>query len=207
MPLRRTTIRAGGQCWMVFDERTLNGMSVLAAVACSGRFAAAAEAPYLRLACRFPYPVTSLNDECSNPSVARIPIISSMPSHLTVERRDREWYIARVNLIFEGMGVQHARGQNADQVTRPDVVIVAAHEVPLRLPDGECVLAVEQYFVVNTDTESISRGGWTAEEMQVMADHRWWSREELSSTTETIYPEGLVKLLDEAGVFGADRPL
>lgn len=35
----------------------------------------------------------------------------------------------------------------------------------------------------------------------------WWSREELSSTTETIYPEGLVEMLDEAGVFGAERLL
>ncbi|MEQ5841412.1 NUDIX domain-containing protein [Paraburkholderia acidicola] len=67
---------------------------------------------------------------------------------------------------------------------------VDRREVPLQLPDGERVLAVEQYFVVNTDTESISRDGWTADEIDVMADHRWWSREELSTTTETIYPEG-----------------
>ena len=40
-----------------------------------------------------------------------------------------------------------------------------------------------------------------------MADHQWWSREELSSTTETIYPEGLIEMLDEAGVFGAERAL
>ncbi|MEQ5840315.1 NUDIX domain-containing protein [Paraburkholderia acidicola] len=79
---------------------------------------------------------------------------------------------------------------------------VDRREVPLQLPDGERVLAVEQYFVVNTDTESISRDGWTADEIEVMADHRWWSREELSATTETIYPEGLIAMLDEAGVFG-----
>jgi len=35
-----------------------------------------------------------------------------------------------------------------------------------------------------------------------MADHRWSGREELASTTETVYPEGLVDMLDEAGVFG-----
>jgi hypothetical protein len=69
------------------------------------------------------------------------------------------------------------------------------------------VFAVEQYFVVDTDTESISRDSWTAEEKEVMADHQWWSREELSSTTETIYPEGLVQMLDNAGVFSAERPL
>jgi 8-oxo-dGTP pyrophosphatase MutT (NUDIX family) len=83
---------------------------------------------------------------------------------------------------------------------------VERREVPLQLPDGERVLAIEQYFVVNADTESISRDGWTAQEMEVMADHRWWSREELSSTSETIYPERLVEMLDEAGVFGAESP-
>ncbi|MGN8111295.1 NUDIX hydrolase [Paraburkholderia sp. 22098] len=89
------------------------------------------------------------------------------------------------------------------QVSQP----VGRREVPLQLPDGERVLAVEQYFVVDTDTESISRDRWTAEEMEVMADHKWWSHEELSSTTETIYPEGLVEMLDSADVFGAERPL
>lgn len=47
----------------------------------------------------------------------------------------------------------------------------------------------------------------TAEEMKMMADHQWRSREELSSTTETIYPEGLAEMLDEAGFVGAERPL
>jgi 8-oxo-dGTP pyrophosphatase MutT (NUDIX family) len=89
------------------------------------------------------------------------------------------------------------------QVSRP----VGRREVPLQLPDGERVLAVEQYFVVNTSTESISCDGWTAEEREVMADHRWWSREDLSSTTETVYPEGLVEMLIEAGVFGAEQAL
>lgn len=82
---------------------------------------------------------------------------------------------------------------------------VGRREVPLQLPDGERVIAVEQYFVVSTDTEVISRDSWTAQEREVMVGHRWWSREELSSTSETIYPEGLVEMLDKAGVFGVER--
>jgi len=78
---------------------------------------------------------------------------------------------------------------------------VGRREVALALPSGECVLAVEQYFVVVADAERISRDGWTGEEREVMADHGWWSREALCSTPETIYPEGLVEMLDEAGVF------
>lgn len=74
---------------------------------------------------------------------------------------------------------------------------------PLQLANGEHVLAIEQYFVVHVETESISREGWTADEVEVMATHRWWSREELATTAETIYPDGLVEMLDDAGVFSA----
>jgi len=59
-------------------------------------------------------------------------------------------------------------------------------EFHLQLADGEHVLAIEKYFVVFSATESISRDGWTAEEMEVMADHKWWSRDELCRSTETI---------------------
>ncbi|MEX3760649.1 GNAT family N-acetyltransferase [Paraburkholderia phenoliruptrix] len=82
---------------------------------------------------------------------------------------------------------------------------VGQREVLMQLPDGEHVLAVEQYFVVTIGAESISRDGWTAQEMEVMTAHKWWSRDELSATTETIYPEGLVEMLDGAGVFGLER--
>ncbi|MGF7132824.1 8-oxo-dGTP pyrophosphatase MutT (NUDIX family) [Paraburkholderia sp. EB58] len=103
---------------------------------------------------------------------------------------------------FADAAIRELREETGIRVARVSAP-VGRREVPLLLADGERVLAVEQYFVVNTDTESVSRHGWTAEEMEVMADHQWWSREELSITTETIYPEGLIEMLDEAGVFGA----
>jgi 8-oxo-dGTP pyrophosphatase MutT (NUDIX family) len=84
---------------------------------------------------------------------------------------------------------------------------VGRREFLLQLPDGEHVLATEHYFIVETDSESISRDGWTAHEKEVMANHQWWSREDLSSTTEKVYPEGLIQMLDDAAVFGAQRPL
>ncbi|MDJ1160292.1 bifunctional GNAT family N-acetyltransferase/NUDIX hydrolase [Burkholderia gladioli pv. gladioli] len=107
---------------------------------------------------------------------------------------------------FEDAAIREFREETgicAAQVSKP----VGRRQVPLQLPDGEHVLPVELYFVIYADAESISRDSWTAEEMEVMADHKWWSREELSSTTETVYPEGLVQMLDNAGVFGAERPL
>ena len=62
---------------------------------------------------------------------------------------------AAIRELREETGIREAR------VSTP----VGRREVPLLLPDGEHVLAIEQYFVVNTDTESVSRDGWTAEEM------------------------------------------
>jgi 8-oxo-dGTP pyrophosphatase MutT (NUDIX family) len=103
---------------------------------------------------------------------------------------------------FADAAIRELREETGIRVARVSAP-VGRREVPLLLADGERVLAVEQYFVVNTDTESVSRHGWTAEEMEVMADHQWSSREELSIATETIYPEGLIEMLDEAGVFGA----
>ena len=88
-------------------------------------------------------------------------------------------------------------GIRAAQIAGP----VGRREVLLQLPDGEWVLAVEQYFVAHTGTESISRDGWTAQEREVMAEHRWWGLDELRSTTETVYPEGLIEMLSEAGIF------
>lgn len=75
-------------------------------------------------------------------------------------------------------------------------------EFPMQLPDGGRVLAIEQYFLANAQSESISRSNWTTEEVEVIATHRWWGRDELIATTEIIYPEGVIEILDKAGVFG-----
>ena len=78
---------------------------------------------------------------------------------------------------------------------------VADRRFELMLPSGETVLAIEQYFVVQAQNEHLSRDEWTAQEAQVMADHHWWSIEELRLTADTVWPEGLVDMLAQAGVF------
>jgi len=72
------------------------------------------------------------------------------------------------------------------------------------LPSGETVFAVEQYFVVHVDSQIISSSEWTLHETQVMADHHWWAAPELRSTGETVWPEALVEMLVDAGVFEPD---
>lgn len=78
---------------------------------------------------------------------------------------------------------------------------MAGRRFPMQLPSGEWVTSVEQYFVVHTPDQPLSRAGWTSAEAQVMADHHWWSAEDLRSTEAIVWPEALVEMLEEAGVF------
>lgn len=68
----------------------------------------------------------------------------------------------------------------------------------MMLPSGESVLAVERYFVVRTDSEQLTRDGWTEDEARVMTEHKWWSVAELQETRETVWPEHLIEMLVNA---------
>ena len=87
-----------------------------------------------------------------------------------------------------------------------DVVIdavgppVADQEFVLQLHDGEHVIAEERFFPVRVAGRTLSRAHWTPLEKEVMADHRWWSVEELRSTSEVVFPENLASLLASIGV-------
>ena len=72
---------------------------------------------------------------------------------------------------------------------------VAQRTFVMQLPDGEHVMADERFFVVRANGEAVSREHWTALERQVMTDHRWWTRAELLSTQETVFPENLADML------------
>ncbi len=72
---------------------------------------------------------------------------------------------------------------------------VARRQFVLTLPDGEEVLADERFFVVRVEETGLSRAGWTEEETQVMAEHRWWHRHELEASAALIFPENLAAML------------
>lgn len=72
---------------------------------------------------------------------------------------------------------------------------VARRQFELQLPDGERVRADERYFAVRTSDTAISREGWTALEKELMSCHRWWSLNDLSHTSETVFPEDLIEML------------
>lgn len=101
---------------------------------------------------------------------------------------------------FQAAAIRELREETGIQV---ETVIgpVAERQFSMLLPSGETVLALEQYFVVHAPNQVLSSAGWTVHEAQVMADHHWWSAQELRSTEETVWPEALVEMLVDAGIF------
>jgi len=77
-------------------------------------------------------------------------------------------------------------------------ISVAERSFSMMLPSGETVLSVERYFVVHADGERLTRDGWTADETRVMTEHKWWSVAELQETAETVWPENLIQMMEQA---------
>jgi 8-oxo-dGTP pyrophosphatase MutT (NUDIX family) len=61
--------------------------------------------------------------------------------------------------------------------------------------DGVTYLQDEHYFVVTVERFEVSSASWTDLERRVVVEHRWWSRDELDDTHDTVFPEGLGELL------------
>lgn len=53
---------------------------------------------------------------------------------------------------------------------------------------GEPVRFIETFIVARCDDETVRTDGWTEEERRVMRDARWWTPDEISDSSETIFP-------------------
>ncbi|MBK0033291.1 NUDIX domain-containing protein [Erwinia sp. S43] len=69
---------------------------------------------------------------------------------------------------------------------------VASRTFPMMLPDGETVLAEERFFLIYTDKAEIDCSRWSRNEREVISRHRWWTREELMQTHETVFPRDII---------------
>ncbi|WP_425272842.1 NUDIX hydrolase [Phytopseudomonas argentinensis] len=68
----------------------------------------------------------------------------------------------------------------------------------MRMSDGEVVEALEHYFYVRAATEEVCNSLWTTEERAVIAEHRWWTLDDLPLSEETIWPERLTEMVARA---------
>lgn len=74
------------------------------------------------------------------------------------------------------------------------------------MPDGERVLAVENYYGVRTAVEHCSTAGWSAQERDVVTETKWWSENELRATTEEVLPPDLPVLFGQVLLMFSDLP-
>jgi 8-oxo-dGTP pyrophosphatase MutT (NUDIX family) len=86
-------------------------------------------------------------------------------------------------------------GIGVDSIADP----VARREFVMTMPDGEQVMADEQFFVVSVEGQRVLRDRWTALEVEVVADYRWWTAAALRATQETVWPNDLPEILVSAG--------
>tara|TARA_R110002095_G_scaffold189660_1_gene167325 strand:- start:41636 stop:42094 length:459 start_codon:yes stop_codon:yes gene_type:complete len=76
---------------------------------------------------------------------------------------------------------------------------VGVREVQLNLPEAGLVLSHETYFVCRvSDAPQLNHAGMSDSERQTLKAIRWWSREELGSTTEILRPAALPELIENA---------
>lgn len=76
---------------------------------------------------------------------------------------------------------------------------IAQRKFVLTLPDGEDVIAEEQFFVVPVTEQTINRDRWTSQEAEVIQTYRWWSATELKSTSDIVWPNNLPQMLMSSG--------
>jgi 8-oxo-dGTP pyrophosphatase MutT (NUDIX family) len=101
---------------------------------------------------------------------------------------DESFEAAAVRELYEETGLDvHSVGR-----------CMARKEFLWQMPDGEHVLAVENYYVVNAGSEHYSTTRWSLQERDAVCEIRWWSESELMSSTEEILPPDLPILFGQA---------
>ena len=78
---------------------------------------------------------------------------------------------------------------------------VARRITTFRWIDGELVEADERFFLVRiTGPLQVADERWIDLEREFVVGNQWWSRADLISTEELVFPEDLAQILAEAGV-------
>ncbi|WES70657.1 NUDIX domain-containing protein [Superficieibacter sp. HKU1] len=76
---------------------------------------------------------------------------------------------------------------------------VAQRSFSMLLPSGEQVLAIERFYIIRISDHDVSSDRWSLNEKQVISRYKWWDRQALARTTETVFPDNIVSILQNEG--------
>lgn len=62
--------------------------------------------------------------------------------------------------------------------------------------DGTRYAQDEEFFLLRVQAHEVDTAGFSELEVRSVVEHRWWTRAELASTGDAVYPDGLAALLD-----------
>ncbi|MCQ6257370.1 NUDIX hydrolase [Pseudomonas sp. Q11] len=110
-------------------------------------------------------------------------------------RGDETFEAAAVRELYEETGL------DVQSVGR----CIARKEFIWQMPDGEHVVAVENYYVVHAGNEICSTASWSAQEREAVCEIKWWSENELMASTEEILPPDLLILFARAMLMTSDQ--
>lgn len=83
---------------------------------------------------------------------------------------------------------------------------VTRREFPWKMPDGEHVLAIENFYVVRSSDEHCSPARWSHQERDVVCEMKWWLESELKACTEEVLPSDLPVLFGQVLRTMSDEP-
>ena len=82
-------------------------------------------------------------------------------------------------------------------VLDPDELVGPVHSETAEFSlGGDRYRQTGEFFVARVEAHEVDTGGFSALEQSFVLDHRWWTRDELRTTTDTVYPAVLLDLLE-----------